>query len=144
MMTTHDVLGVLDDDRNPMRSQTHFDVGDGWELILPGEELRRPRSLQRVAITRVEITFSSEEHLSTFLEIIRQSDERLSQVPDSEAMYDWQNLRRKGLTVRFGVAWYDQEFYRKRKDAHRSGLHEGIFIQFGTTPSDLRIEHIPL
>ena len=143
-MAAEDVLGVLENGHIPKRSPAHFDVGNGWKSILPGEESRRPKSLQRVAITRAEITFDIEEQLKKFLEVIKESDERLSKVPDSEAMYDWQEIRQKGLTVRFGVAWYDEDFYQKRKDAYQSSQHQGIFKQFGANPQNMRIEHIPL
>ena len=139
-----DPLGILPDNTIPPKSQVHFDVGDGWEIILTGEELRRPKTLTRVAITRAEITFDSEANLLTFLELIKESDARLSKVPDSEVMYDWQMLRRKDLTVRFGVTWYDEHFYQQRKDAHHSSMHGNIFSKFGASADAMRIEHIPL
>jgi hypothetical protein len=135
---------VLEAAAIPVRSQSHFDVGDGWQVIMSGEDVRRAKSLQRVAITRAEIAFDSEEDLKKSLEIIKDSDARLSKVPDSEVMYDWQIVRRKGLTVRFGVAWYDQDFFQKRKDAYQSSVHQGIFKQFGVPSQSIRFEHVPL
>ncbi|HEX8174715.1 MAG TPA: hypothetical protein VF543_06310 [Pyrinomonadaceae bacterium] len=140
----NDPLGVIEGSALPTKALEHFDVGDGWVIVMNGEEDRRPRELRRVAYTRAEITFDSEKDLSKFLEIIKKTDERLSKVPDSQVMYDWQKIRRRGLTVRFGVAWYDEDFYRQRKDAHLSSLHQGVLSQFGVTPESLRIEHIPL
>ena len=138
-----DPLGVMTEGI-PSKSDKHFNVGDGWEIILAGEEVRRPSSLKRVAITRAEVTFSSEENFIKFLEIIKETDQRLSKIPDIQVMYDWQLLRRKGLTVRFGVAWYDEEFYQTKMNAHLSELHSRVFSQFGVTKNEIRIEHIPL
>ena len=137
-----DALGVMESGV-PLKS-SHYDVGDGWELLLTGEELRRPKELRRVAITRVEIKFSTQENLDKFLEIIKESDSRLSRVPDNEVMYDWQNIVAKGLVVRFGVAWYDQEFFAQRRDAYLSKMHEEVFVKFGIKAKDIRVEHVPL
>jgi hypothetical protein len=139
----NDPLGVLSADV-PFRSADRYDVGDGWTVIMTGEEIRRAKDLRRVAITRGEITFGSEEQLKSFLDILRDSDARLSKVPDAEVVYDWQLVRRKDLTVRFGVSWYDDDFYQKRRNAYLSRLHGDIFARLGLKAEDLRIEHIPL
>lgn len=142
-LAIRDVLGIMSDGL-PLSSAKHFNVGDGWEILMSGEELRRAKTLQRVAITRAEIQFSSEENLLKFLEILRESDERLSRVPDEEVMYDWQMPRVKDLTVRFGVTWYNKDFFADRKDAYLTKLHTDLFKQFGIKAKDMRIEHIPL
>jgi hypothetical protein len=134
--TVHDVLGVLGPD----------DIGaeDGWEIIMNGEETRRPKSLTRVAITRAEVTFSNEANLKKFVDVLEASDKRLRAIPDAEVRYDWQRVLRKNLTVRFGVAWYDREFYLSRRDAYKSEFHSRMLRDFGLTPEDMRVEHIPL
>lgn len=140
-MSQPDPLGVMD---CTARNTTHYDVGDGWIEILNGEETRRPSSLRRVAYTRVEISFKSEEDFDKFFSIIRDSDKRLSAVPDSDVMYDWQKVRRNGLTVRFGVAWYNNDFYAQKKDAYLSTDHQKMFKAFGVCPDSVRVEHIPI
>lgn len=139
-----DPLGILKSEADGVRSSAHFEVGDSWQTVLVGEEQRRPKSLTRVAITRAEIEFGSEDDFTRFLKIITASDERLRKISDDEVMYDWQQIRRKGMVVRFGVAWYDDEFYQSRKDAYLSELHSRVFAQFAVAPNAIRIEHIPL
>ena len=141
--TIQDALGVMSEGL-PLSSAKHYEVGDGWKILMTGEELRRPKSLQRVAITRAEIQFSSEDNLLKFLEILKASDDRLSKVPDNEVMYDWQLVRVKDLTVRFGVTWYDKDFFAEKKDSYLSKLHTDLFKQFGIKAKDMLIEHIPL
>jgi len=139
----NDPMGILSDGI-PLRSSKHYNVGDGWELIYTGEEFRRSKCLERVAITRVEVTFDNEKNLKKFFELLKESDDRLSSIPDKEVMYDWQAPRIKDLTVRFGVAWYDKEFFYEKKDVYLSDMHKGIFKKFGVKPEDIRVEHIPL
>ncbi|GAB0152009.1 hypothetical protein [Marinobacterium sp. BA1] len=127
----------------PLKSDKFYNI-DGWERIYTGEEFRRPKDLQRVAITRVEITFSSEKNFEKFFSFLKESDDRLSKVPDSEVMYDWQSPIKNGLTIRFGVAWYDQDFYIEKKEAYLDKMHENLFKQFGAKVDDIRVEHIPL
>ena len=143
MSTFTDPLGIMKTGF-PLRSKDFYDVENGWELILPGEEIRRSKDLKRVAITRAEIEFNSEENLYKFLEVIRESDSRLSKIPDDEVLYDWQNVFRKELTIRFGVAWYDKNYYQQKKDTWRESMHSRILSNFGVSPETLRIEHIPL
>jgi len=119
-------------------------LNEGWTVVMPGEESRRSKELHRVAITRAEIKFDSNENFKKFLEVIKASDERLRRVPDANVMYDWQMITRKGNTVRFGVAWYDKDFFLERKDAYKSDMHRGILSEFGVTPESIRIEHVPL
>ncbi|WKN46531.1 hypothetical protein [Tunicatimonas pelagia] len=137
-----DVLGVMTDGI-PLKNDSHYQI-EGWERIMTGEEFRRSKELQRVAITRAEITFENEDDLLKFLEVLKDSDDRLSRVPDSLVMYDWQSPIRNNLTVRFGVAWYDKDFYKEKKDAYLSQLHSNIFKKFGVKVDDMRVEQIPL
>lgn len=122
-----DPLGIIND--------------DGWETILVGEETRRGSNVNRVATTSVELTLRSEEDFDRFFAVLKASDERLSKVPDEAAHYDWQMVFRKGLTVRFGVAWYDLEFFMARKDAYLSDQHNSIFDSFNVSTADLKVIH---
>ena len=121
----------------------HYDVGDGWVIVLTGDEITRPKTLIRVAMTRAEIVFSNENDYQKFMEVIRESESRMNQIPDSEVKYTWVIVRKKGLIVRFGVSWWDKKFYHERKDAYLSELHNRVFSKFNIKPDDLRIEHIP-
>lgn len=138
-----DPLGILKDGTS-LKSEKHYEAGDGWQIVLTGDEITRPKSLVRIAMTRAEITFETEDNFNRFLEIIKESEERMSKIPDNQVMYTWAIVRRKGLTIRFGVSWFDYDFYHERKDAYLSELHNRIFLQFGVTKDSLRIEHIPL
>lgn len=137
-----DILGVMTSGL-PLKGDSHYHV-EGWERVLTGEEFRRSKDLKRVAITRAELTFKNEDGLIKFMQVLKDSDDRLSRIPDSEVMYDWQAATLKGLTIRFGVAWYDREFYKEKKDAYLTQLHANLFKQFGVDVKDMRIEHIPL
>ena len=137
-----DPLNVMPDGI-PLKSDPFYTV-EGWERIYTGEEFRRSKELRRVAITRVELSFDCEDNFEKFFQFLKDSDDRLSKVPDSEVMYDWQSPMKNGLTIRFGVAWYDADFYIEKKDAYLSGMHTKLFSQFGSKAEDMRIEHIPL
>ncbi|WP_299085853.1 hypothetical protein [uncultured Ruegeria sp.] len=115
-------------------------LGDGeWEMILVGEETRRGADIHRVATTSVEVTLKSEEDFERFFEIIKASDERLAKV--TAPHYDWQMVLRKGMTIRFGVAWYDLEFFMAHKDAYLSDQHSSLFDQFNIEAADLKVHH---
>ncbi|UES60230.1 hypothetical protein GFK91_31440 (plasmid) [Roseibium aggregatum] len=131
-----DILGVL--------PESDMEQNRGWTTILSGEESRRPQSLNKVAITTVEVDLKSEEDFNRFFEIIKESDRRLSEIPDKEVMYEWVKVRRKGLSIRFGVAWYDQQFFNARKDAYLSNEHSSMFKEFHITSDDLKITHTQL
>ena len=111
---------------------------------MKGEQDRRPSSLHRVAITRVEIKFDNEQSIKKFLEVLKETDDRLSQIPDDQVQYDWQRVAQKEQTVRFGVAWYDPEFFAARRDAYKSDMHRAVFADLGINPDSIRVEHIPL
>ena len=137
-----DPLGVMQSGFT-LRSQIFNSLEDGWKMILPGEEVRRSKELKRIAITRAEITFNSEDNLNNFFEIIKESDARLSRIPDDQVMYDWQMVYRNDLTVRFGVAWYDENYYLEKKDVWRESMHFQVSSKFEISPESVRIEHIP-
>lgn len=127
-----DVMGVLN--MTPT-------IPDGWELVMLGEESRRPTTLVRVAKTKVEVTLASEEDFDRFLEIIKESDEKLSAIPDNKVGYEWTLVMRQGLTIRFGVAWYNRKLFDNRKDAYLSEQHASLFENFHITAKDLKVVH---
>ncbi len=134
-----DPLGVL-------KTDEFFD-DDGFETIMPGEASRRSADLSRYASTTAEITFDNEEDLQRFLSVIEETDRRLAAVTDAEirartsAGYDWQRISRRDMTVRFGVMWYDQEFFERRKDAYKSAMHRVVLGDFNVSPDDLSVKH---
>lgn len=143
-MSIKDPLGVLGTGETGGRDiKAWYDAGDGWQIVMYGEETRRPKSLERVAITRAEVTLSSNEHLKKLIEVLKASDERLAEIPDNSIMYDWQIVRSRNLTIRFGVAWYDREYYRQKQNVWKLDMHDRMFADFGVAASDFRIEHIP-
>jgi hypothetical protein len=77
-----DPLGIIPEDGLP--------PSNGWEIVLPGEESRRPSYLTRIASTSAEVTLPSEADFDSFLEILKESDDRLSAASDDVVVYDWQ------------------------------------------------------
>lgn len=47
----------------------------------------------------------------------------------------------KDFTVRFGVEWYDMDFFLKRKHAYQDHDHAKMYAQFGATTADIRVSH---
>lgn len=125
-----DILGIIercDDDR---------------VLVLPGELRAGRRGDKKViAVTKCELSFEKEEDIQTCIEQLKASDAEMAKRPDSQQKYDWICVWRRGMTLDFGVAWYDKEFFDQRKDAYKSATHEELFKKFGAKPTDFKIEH---
>lgn len=133
MTDTFDILGIME--------SAALAEANGWIEILPGDDERRPPWLKKVARTVVELTLNTEKDLEMFLDEIKKSSDKLSLVPDDLLMYTWELVRRKELSIRFVVAWYDLDFYEARKDAFKSDQHSKIFEKFNVTASDLTVTH---
>lgn len=112
----------------------------GRVMILSGTE--RPDDKQRVpyAETRVVIEFDDEESLRTCVRLLRWSDDRLRARTDQVLLWNWDSTHREGMTIRFGVLWYDRDFFEQRKDAFKDESHQGYFSHFGANASDFKME----
>lgn len=133
-----DLLGVLE--VNELFQP--YETSDGWTVVLPGEEDGRRKKTGRelVAVTRVQITVPDDEALRRCVHELAESDRRLREL-SGKPPYDWQKVMIKGRVVRFGVAWYDREFFEQRNEAFKSAQHANIFAKFAVTPDQLEVEH---
>jgi hypothetical protein len=108
-------------------------------MILAGTEGGRHR--RPYAVTRVEIAFDNERDLRSCVRMLRWSDDRLRARPDQMILWDWQRTFREGMKIHFGVAWYDQAFFERRKDAFKEPAHVGYYSLFGATADRFSMEH---
>lgn len=46
-----------------------------------------------------------------------------------------------GGTVRFGVAWYNENFFQEKKDIYLDSHHGALFGKFRAEPSDGKVIH---
>jgi len=69
------------------------------------------------------------------------SDDRLRARPEQMILWDWQRSFREGMSIYFGVAWYDKEFFERRKDVFEEPSHVAYYSMFGATPDRFKMEH---
>ena len=118
------------------------------ELVaLGGSTQQRRRGREAVAQSEVAIRLDSDEAVEKCLRGLESSDQRLAEVPQ---MYDWVTVwketeeGRPGATVRFGVAWYDEEFFQAKKDIYLGNDHLAMFSGFGADSADVEVKHYVL
>jgi hypothetical protein len=140
--STTDVLNILE----PGQSETIDDLLERGKLqkvrILLGTESPERKGHVPYARTNARITFDNEAALRECVRLLRWSDERLRALPDQRILWDWSVTFRDGMTISFGVNWYDREFFEKRKDAFTEPKHAAYYMKFGAKPGDLNIKHI--
>ena len=110
-------------------------------MILAGTEMEGNRRRKPYAVTKVEISFDNEEALRTCVRLLRWSDDRLRARPDQLILWEWASSFREKMTIYFGVAWYDREFYEKRKNAFMEPQHANYYAYFGAKPEDFKMKH---
>lgn len=108
--------------------------------ILEGTE-RPDESRQPYARTSVDIEFETEEDLRECVKLLRWSDERLRARPEIAILWDWNRTFREGMTISFGVNWYDRDFYERRKDAFKEANHVRFYAMFGASIDSLHMRH---
>jgi len=113
-------------------------------MILSGTEGDRPDSRSPYARTNASITFRDEGDLRECVRLLRWSDERLRKRPDQLMLWQWDHSFREGMTIQFGVNWYDAAFFERRRDAFREPSHTRYYRMFGASPDDFKIEHVIL
>jgi hypothetical protein len=111
-------------------------------MILAGTEAGANR--KPYAITKVEINFDDEHDLRRCVRMLRWSDDRLRARPEQLIAWEWDVTFREGMTIYFGVAWYDREFYARRKDAFLEPQHSAYYAMFGATQDRLKMTHTVL
>src|SRR5687768_16306694 len=97
-------------------------------MILAGTESGAKR--KAYAITQVSIDFEDEDKLRQCVRMLRWSDDRLRARPEQMLLWEWNRSFRDGMTIQFGVAWYDREFFERRKDAFKEAGHIAYYAQF--------------
>jgi hypothetical protein len=108
--------------------------------VLPGTE--GPKGgLGLYAKTHVEIAFRDEENLVRCVKLLRWSDDRLRQLPDLIAMWEWLRTERDDMSLFFSTGWYDEAFYRARNAAFLGRDHARYFAMFGASVDDLKTEN---
>jgi hypothetical protein len=112
-------------------------------LLLVPREYTGTDERKLVARTSVEIAFDDEANLQKCVEALRESDEELAKRPDALKMWDWSKTFRVGMTIQFGVNWYDIEFefFNQRKDAFKTPKHVAIYEKFGAKPEQFNVVH---
>jgi len=110
-------------------------------LVIEGEERGRRGNKIPVMFSHIWIQFDNEGDLQACIKTLRESDEHLKARPENMKMWDWQSTVRVGMTIEFGVAWYDRGFFHAKKDVYTDGMHLRQYMRFGKTPADLRVVH---
>ncbi|MRG98142.1 hypothetical protein [Polyangium spumosum] len=118
-----------------------YTTEDGWTVILPGEEGGRRQASGKVlrAFTSVEITLSRKEDLDACIRHLEESDRRFA--ANRENPWDWAKVMIRDMQVRFGVAWYDRDFFAAKRDAYSDPRHIALYAKFGATLDNFKIEH---
>ena len=123
---------------------TPFVDHNHWLVVTPGAESgRRERHGKKVvAVSLVEVALSSDEDVETCLKYLQESDRRFEMALPASP-YDWQSVRMKRdqHLVRFGVEWYEKDFFIDKKDAYTSSMHAGLFKSFHSSPDKFQVSH---
>lgn len=95
-----------------------------------------------IALTNCKVEFSSKEELERCIKAVRESDERLAERPVAAVLYDWQVATViRGLTMFFGVRWYDREYFDKNRDVYKNKMHDHLFSKFGVSAESFNVNH---
>lgn len=111
------------------------------ELLLEGEEDGRRGDKKMVAFSRCSISFDDESSLQACVKALEASDIALRNRPEELMLWDWQITTRSGMTITFGVSWYDHDFYHSRREAFKDARHLEQYADFGATIDDFTVQH---
>jgi hypothetical protein len=137
-----DLMNVIDPNGVDLDLDQLLDRGKTARVrILIGTE--NPNRLGEIpeAHTRVSITFSNEKDLRQCAKMLQWSDERLRALPEQLLRWSWDRTFREGMTISFGVNWYDLEFFKQRRDAFLEPEHAAFYKSFNASPRDFKVEH---
>lgn len=138
-----DILNVLELEIGEIDSELNERLEKGKTervRILDGTEGPRTGTTP-YARTYVEISFDNEEDLRQCVLMLRWSDERLQARPEQLLLWEWNVSFREGMTIFFGVNWYDKAFFEKRQHAFVEPSHAAYYSVFGAKPEDFKIRH---
>lgn len=118
-----------------------YETDDGWTVVTPGAESgrRQAQGKKVFALSKVEIQLHSEKELAVCIAHLEESDRRFAMINSNP--WDWTKAMYRQLAVRFGVEWYDKDFFERRKEAYLSPEHVSLYSQFGATVNDFIVEH---
>ena len=108
-------------------------------MILEGTEGERRRT--PYAVSHIRIDFDNERDLRNCVRMLRWSDERLRARPDQMLLWEWNRSFRDKMSIFFGVAWYDRDFFERRKGAFLESKHVSYYAMFGASPDRFDIRH---
>lgn len=111
------------------------------KLLFLGGEFGRRTCKNVVAISTCRLRLRSASQIAECEGALLQFADILSRRANHEVLYEWSNVRRKGLIVDFDILWYDLEFFEARKDAYKVGPHRLAFLRFGANVDDLTVHH---
>lgn len=111
------------------------------KVLFLGGEFGRRTSTEAVAISKCTLRLRDVSQITECERALIQFAGILSRRAEHETLYEWSNVRRKGLMVEFDILWYDLLFFEARKDAYRVGPHRLAFLRFGATVDDLVVQH---
>jgi hypothetical protein len=115
-----------------MESQT-------YEVVF-GKERQLDKPI--IALTNCEVVFSSKDELDKCIVAVMESDERLGARPVEAVFYDWQLATViRGLTMFFGVRWYDREYFDQNRDIYKNKMHSHLFSKFGVSAESFKVNH---
>jgi hypothetical protein len=118
-------------------------------VSLGGETEERRAGREAIAESHIEMTLATDEAVAVCLAELEASDRRLAERTKKgpcPSPYDWQVVTLEhndagGGTVRFGVAWYEEDFFQEKKDIYLDANHGGLFSKFGVEPSNVKVTH---
>lgn len=122
------------------------------ELVLVGEDddpLRRGDK-RVIAMSNCRFACPDKGTLRRCVAAIRKSDEHLRNRPEEMMLWDWQStfvemvgsdLDDAGATVILGVAWYDEDFFREKREAHLDSMHRTMYEAIGLPPGSIEVTH---
>lgn len=115
-----------------MESQT-------YEVVMSKE---RHHEKPVIALTHCEVVFSNKDELDRCIMAVKESDERLGGRPVAEVYYNWEPATViRGLTMFFGVRWYDHDYFEKNRDVYKNKMHGHLFSKFGVNAESFKVSH---
>ncbi|MDN4597088.1 hypothetical protein [Leifsonia virtsii] len=114
---------------------------------IAGDALSRVDGRQEIAQSEVTFTLRTDAAIERCLRALDASDLRLAHEPGK---YDWKfawvdpNRDGEGGRVRFGVAWYDQEFFTEKKDVYLDRRHVRMLAGFEADEEAVTVRHYTL
>lgn len=111
---------------------------------IAGDATTRVVGRTQVAQSDVTLELPTDAAIEKRLRALDASDLRLAASPGK---YDWKfawvdpNTDTEGGRVRFGVAWYDEDFFEEKRDVYLDVKHLRMIAGFGADEGSVNVEH---